>query len=97
MLESGRREGTGSIYKKLSQSGKVTVITGSLRDKSPHLGTWKQYETNILAGGARGIGLTLAEATAELGGNVALLDRMEPQTDLARFKTIYGTEAKFYR
>ncbi|KAJ8114151.1 hypothetical protein OPT61_g3900 [Boeremia exigua] len=41
-------------------------------------------KTTVITGGARGIGLSLVEAIAEAGGNVAILDVLEkPQTDLS--------------
>ena len=51
-------------------------------------------KTTIITGGARGIGMSLVEAVAEAGSNVAVFDRLdEPQIDLSKL----GVEAKYYR
>ena len=51
-------------------------------------------KTTIITGGARGIGMSLVEAVAEAGSNVAIFDRLdEPQIDLSKL----GVEAKYYR
>lgn len=51
-------------------------------------------KTTIITGGARGIGLSLVEAAAEAGSNVAVFDRLdEPQRDLSKL----GVKAKYYR
>ncbi|KAL4876840.1 hypothetical protein BJY04DRAFT_231292 [Aspergillus karnatakaensis] len=48
-------------------------------------------------GGARGIGLTLAETAAGLGSDVALLDVLQPEHDLAELEKTYGTRFRYYR
>lgn len=51
-------------------------------------------KTTIITGGARGIGLSLVEAAAEAGSNVAIFDRLdEPQIDVSKL----GVQAKYYR
>lgn len=51
-------------------------------------------KTTIITGGARGIGMSLVEAVAEAGSNVAVFDRLdEPQIDLSKL----GVKAKYYR
>ena len=51
-------------------------------------------KTTIITGGARGIGMSLVEAVAEAGSNVAVFDRLdEPQLDLSKL----GVEARYYR
>ena len=50
-----------------------------------------------LTGGARGIGLEIAEALAEQESDIAILDLLEPQTDLTTLEKRYGTKFKFYQ
>lgn len=51
-------------------------------------------KTTVITGGARGIGLAIAEAAAELGSNIAVLDILEePAKDISKF----GAKAKYYR
>lgn len=51
-------------------------------------------KTTVVTGGARGIGLSLVEAAAEAGSDIAILDVLEePQRDLSEL----GINAKYYR
>lgn len=51
-------------------------------------------KTTVITGGARGIGLALAEAAAEAGSNLAILDVLDkPQRDLSEL----GVKAEYYR
>ncbi|KAF2009747.1 NAD(P)-binding protein [Aaosphaeria arxii CBS 175.79] len=51
-------------------------------------------KTTIITGGARGIGLSLVEAVADAGGDVAILDVLEqPKIDLSTL----GVNARYYR
>ncbi|KAJ5378270.1 uncharacterized protein N7496_005679 [Penicillium cataractarum] len=53
-------------------------------------------KVTVVTGGSRGIGLDLAESTADLGSDVVLMDIREPQTDLKELATKYKTRFKFY-
>lgn len=53
--------------------------------------------TGRVSGGARGIGLAIAKAVAELGSDVALFDMIEPQESLAGLTERYGRRFQFYR
>ncbi|OAX85047.1 hypothetical protein ACJ72_00577 [Emergomyces africanus] len=53
--------------------------------------------TLITVGGTRGIGLALAEATAGLGSEVAILDIMEPQVDINKLQSQYRTRIKYFK
>lgn len=51
-------------------------------------------KTTVITGGARGIGLSLVEAAAEAGSDVAVLDVLEkPQKDLSKL----GIKVQYYR
>jgi sorbose reductase len=52
----------------------------------------------VITGGARGIGLALAFAIAEVGGNIAILDALEqPHEHFYRLERDYNVKVKFYR
>lgn len=76
---------------QLSQTGQVTVITGMRH--YVHL----CIKTKFLLGGSRGIGLHLGEAIASLGGDVAVLDVIEPKESFESLESRYGTKFRFYR
>lgn len=51
-----------------------------------------------VAGGGRGIGLSLARAAAELGSDVAVLDILEkPHNDLLNIANDFGVRIEYYR
>jgi sorbose reductase len=50
--------------------------------------------TTVITGGGRGIGLAIAEAAAEAGSSIAILDVLEkPQKDISKL----GVKGKYYR
>lgn len=52
----------------------------------------------VITGGARGIGLALAFAVAEVGSNVAILDILEqPHEHFHVLQKDYGIKAKLYK
>jgi NAD(P)-dependent dehydrogenase (short-subunit alcohol dehydrogenase family) len=53
--------------------------------------------SNDAVGGSRGIGLHLGESIASLGGDVAVLDIIEPQKSFEALEQRYGTKFKFYK
>ncbi|PGH09119.1 hypothetical protein GX51_00873 [Blastomyces parvus] len=54
-------------------------------------------KVTVITGGTRGVGLALAEATAGLGSEVALLDIMEPQVDINKLQSQYGKRIKYFK
>jgi NADPH-dependent 2,4-dienoyl-CoA reductase/sulfur reductase-like enzyme len=74
---------TSSIYQ--SPTAKKRTIADRMRLNG---------KTTVITGGARGIGLALAEAAAEAGSDVAILDVLDqPERDLLQL----GVRAKYYR
>jgi sorbose reductase len=54
--------------------------------------------TIVITGGARGIGLSLAFAIAEAGGNVAILDALEkPHEHFHKLQKEFNAKVMFYR
>ncbi|PLB46608.1 short-chain dehydrogenase/reductase SDR [Aspergillus steynii IBT 23096] len=54
-------------------------------------------KVTMITGGARGIGLAIAEATATLGSDVILFDVLSPQAGVEELQKRYGTRIKYYR
>ncbi|KAL2826263.1 hypothetical protein BDW59DRAFT_161100 [Aspergillus cavernicola] len=54
-------------------------------------------KVTVVTGGARGIGLTLAETVAGLGSDVVILDVLQPERELADLEKRYGTRFRYYR
>lgn len=79
---------------QLSQSGRLTVVTGKSKLR---LVQSIVVMTDLCKGGSRGIGFHIGECIASLGGDIALLDLMEPQEDLKLIESIYGTRVRFYK
>jgi NAD(P)-dependent dehydrogenase (short-subunit alcohol dehydrogenase family) len=51
-----------------------------------------------LVGGARGLGLSFARGCAEVGGNVAVIDKLAaPDPEFALLETECGVRARFYK
>lgn len=54
-------------------------------------------KTVVITGGARGLGLSFARACAEVGANIAALDRLDtPHSDFALLESECGAKAKLY-
>lgn len=52
----------------------------------------------VITGGARGIGLSLAFAVAEVGSHVAILDiATQPHEHFHRLQQDYGVKVKIYK
>lgn len=57
-----------------------------------------QGRTVVVTGGGRGIGLSMAFAIAESGGNVAVIDfNPTPHKHFDRLRNDYGVKVKFYQ
>ena len=83
-------------YRQFHSSQPRFMATAEAVKKKRSMGEHINLEgqTTIITGGARGIGLSLVEAAAEAGSNVAVFDRLdEPQRDLSKL----GVKAKCYR
>lgn len=75
-----------------SPSAKIKNQAGEQRSIAERMSL--KGKTTVITGGARGIGLALAEAAAEAGSNLAILDVLEkPQRDLSEL----GVKAEYYR
>lgn len=63
----------------------------------PNLFSLKDRVT-VITGGARGIGLALGFACAEVGGHVAVIDYSEvPHEHFSRLQSEYGIQARIYK
>ncbi|CEL10334.1 hypothetical protein ASPCAL13455 [Aspergillus calidoustus] len=54
-------------------------------------------KVTVITGGARGIGLTLAETVAGLGSDVVILDVLQPERELSELEKTYGKRIRYYR
>lgn len=54
-------------------------------------------KTAVLTGAARGLGFAFAEALAEAGANIAVLDLASPGERLAILQTKYGVKSEYYQ
>ena len=55
-------------------------------------------KTVLITGGARGIGLAIAKAVAQLGGNIAVLDALpQPSKEFYALSSDYGIKTVYER
>ncbi|KAL2834566.1 hypothetical protein BJY01DRAFT_239143 [Aspergillus pseudoustus] len=54
-------------------------------------------KVTVITGGARGIGLTLAETVAGLGSDVVILDVLQPEREISELEKTYGKRFGYYR
>lgn len=82
----------GSTPTPQSPVAKFKEKGGDKRSMSERLSL--RGKTTVITGGGRGIGLSLAEAAAEAGSDVAILDVLEePQIDVSSL----SVQARYYR
>ncbi|KAK5062649.1 hypothetical protein LTR84_004722 [Exophiala bonariae] len=57
----------------------------------------QRNRVTVITGGSRGIGLFLGEAIASLGGDIAILDIIEPQKSRDVLKSRYNVKVEYYK
>lgn len=86
---------TRSVHDLLSLKGKTVVITGT------HMNLIFHEPESVLigyVGGARGLGLAWARGCAEVGADVAVIDRLSaPDPEFELLNSELGVKARFYQ